>query len=101
MEDQKYDAIIERLDRIQSAIICRPPRPVSVPEAAEQLGVSPHWLRDLCKKGMIPAASKGVGVKNKHYVVDMNNIELFMKNGGCDAAVKQKFERKRKQLQTK
>ena len=42
---------------------------ISVEEAAQKMGLSPHLVRELAKTNQIPALKKGRGTKREHYVI--------------------------------
>ena len=96
MDNNTESEIINRLQRIESLLSEeRKPLLMNVPSAANYLGVSPGFLRNLCIKGTIPAGSKTDGIKNRHYMVDVHKVEDFIAKGGYDAVMMRKFKKNR------
>lgn len=55
---------------------------VKVQEAAKILSISPATIRDMCEKGLIKAAFIGKGLKNKHWVINIDQAMEDLTKGG-------------------
>ena len=53
-----------------------------IPEAAQILGISQEKLRNLCKKGTIPAARTNENPNNKHYIIDIDQARKALVDAG-------------------
>lgn len=94
--DQEIARRLERIERMLDQALGEREKPMNIPAAAERLNVSEGWLRDLCKKGMIPAGSKSERATHRQYLVKCSDVEMFIRSGGCDRAIAAKFEKKSK-----
>lgn len=55
---------------------------VKVQEAARILSISPATIRDMCENGLIKATLIGKGVKNKHWMINIDQALEDLKKGG-------------------
>ena len=81
----KLDELIQELKEMNChlrSLLLNNNQLLKIPQAAKALGISPAILRQLIKKGIIPAGTTNENPKMQHFVVNIEEARKALDAGG-------------------
>ena len=81
----KLDELIQELKEMNChlrSLLLNNNQLLKIPQAAKALGISPAILRQLIKKGIIPAGTTNENPKMQHFLVNIEQARKSMDAGG-------------------